>query len=405
VTRFPKMHGARPAVTAAVAASAAAAALLAAYPALVPAHAAAAHAPASYERAQLQHDVQAIRGLGVTGVAAEVDGGRLTARSGQAELGSGQPVPYGGYFRIGSATKTFVATVILQLAAERKLSLGDTVARWLPGVVRGDGNDGRRITIRELLQHTSGLYSYDDDLPQFATAPGYRANRLRSATPAQLVAIAMRHRPYFPPGTSFHYSNTGYVLAGMIIQKVTGRSWAQEVRDQIIEPLALRHTLAPGAWPLLPPPHAHGYQQFSTRAPLTDVTVINPTWADAAGSMISTTGDLDRFFRALVTGRLLSPVQLAAMETTVPAIGVGGLFARYGLGLAWQALPCGGGYWTHGGDFSGFSTWDGVTPDGRHSAVVVSSAELSPVGQANPNLREHQLAVQLVGHALCATAR
>lgn len=352
--------------------------------------------------AQLQQDAAAIHASGVTGVLAEVDGGRLTARAGEAVLGTRDPVPARSYVRIGSNTKTFVATVVLQLAAERRLSLSDTVARWLPGVVAGHGNDGGEITVRELLQHTSGLYDYSADLP-IDTARQFYQHQYRSYTPRYLVGLAMRHQPLFKPGTSWSYSNTNYVLLGMIIKQATGRDWATEVRDRVIVPLGLRHTFVPGAWPYLPRPHAEGYQQYTPGGPLTDTTVENYTWADAAGAIVSTPEDLGRFFRALIGGRLLPPAELAQMERTVPVRGEDRfIIARYGLGLAWQPLSCGGGYWTHGGDVDGVSTADGVTPDGRHSAVVAAFTELAGLPAA---LKQHEAEQRLVDHALCAAER
>ena len=354
---------------------------------------------AAYGAGQLQHDVNVIHAAGVTGVLAEVDGGRLTARAGTAKLGSGQAVPLNSYIRIGSNTKTFVATVMLQLVAEGRVSLNDTVAKWLPGVVTGNGNDGAAITIRELLDHTSGLYDFTAAMPALATSQGYRQSRYSSATPEQLVALAMRHQPLFKPGTGWAYSNTDYVLAGMIIANATGKSWETEVRDRIIIPLGLRHTFVPGASPYLPAPHADLYEQFTPGGPLTDTTVMNYTWADAAGAIVSTPDDLDQFFRALITGRLLPPAQLAEMEKTVPTTGEQGLLDRYGLGLAWQPLSCGGGYWTHGGDVLGSSTALGISANGRHSVVVEAFTELAGEQAA---LRQHQLEADLVDHALCA---
>ncbi len=354
--------------------------------------------PGQYGQSQLQRDVDALLAAGVTGVVAEVDGGRLVATAGRAKLGSNRPVPDDSYIRIGSATKPFVATVILQLVAEHRLALNDTVAKWLPGVVRGNGNNGRDITIRELLQHTSGIYDYTDALPYLQSRQGYLAYRFRSAKPEQLVAIAMRHRPLFRPGTSWQYSNTDYILLGMIIKKVTGQHWTQEVYERIIRPLGLRHTFMLGSWPYLPAPHADAYQQFAPSGQLTNTTVANYTWADAAGEIVSTPDDLDRFFRAIVTGRLLPRAQLAEMETTVPTQGEDGLLDRYGLGLAWQPLSCGGGYWTHPGDVLGSSTDGGVTADGRRSVVVEVFTELAG---NEPSLRQHQLENQLVDHALC----
>jgi D-alanyl-D-alanine carboxypeptidase len=375
------------------------AALLASPAAPAAAHQHPAATRAAYGREQLRRDVNAIHAAGVTGVLAEVDGGRLTVRAGTARLGSGRAVPANSYIRIGSNTKTFVATVLLQLVAEGRVSLDDTVAKWLPGVVTGNGNDGAAITIRQLLQHTSGIYDFTEALPALATSQGYRQNRYRSATPEQLVALALRHKPLFKPGTSWAYSNTDYVLAGMIIAKATGRSWATEVRDRIVVPLGLRHTFVPGSRPYLPAPHADLYQQFAPGGPLTDTTVMNYTWADAAGAIVSTPDDLDRFFRALVTGRLLPPAQLAEMEKTMPTIGEEGLLDRYGLGLGWQPLSCGGGYWTHGGDVLGSSTAVGVSANGRRSVVVEAFTELAGERAA---LRQHRLEADLVDHALCA---
>lgn len=348
--------------------------------------------------------MNAVRATGVVGVLGEVDTGpgHLLARSGVADLTTRDPVPWGGHFRIGSVTKTFTATVVLQLVGEGKLSLDDTVDKWLPGTVRGNGNDGRKITIRQLLQHTSGLHNY---LTKPADSPqAWRRERLRTWRPEQLVALAMRHRPNFAPGTSWSYSNTNYILAGMIIHKVTGHTWQQEVRQRILAPLGLRHTSAPGESPYVADPHARAHQRFRPGGPLVDVTVQNQTLGDAAGAMISTTADLNRFFRALVGGRLLAPAQLADMRKTVPAkelesMGVPG--ARYGLGLLFRPLSCGGGYWSHGGDDNGYRTRLGVTPDARRS-VAVSVTSRSPADLSAEQSTDRALAT-LVDHALCAT--
>ncbi|HEX4224993.1 MAG TPA: serine hydrolase domain-containing protein, partial [Pseudonocardiaceae bacterium] len=304
--------------------------------------------------------------------------------------------------RIGSATKTFVATVILQLVAERRLSLDDTVDHWLPGLVTGNGNDGSKITIRELLQHTSGIADFTDDMAQlFATPQGYYQHRLSTVSPGQLVGMALRHPPLFPPGDGWSYSGTNYVLLGMIIKQVTGKDWAQEVTDRIIGPLGLSHTYLPGTSPGLASPHADLYQQFDPGGPLIDTTVFNMTWADAAGAIVSTSDDLDRFFRALVGGQLLPSAQLAAMEQTVPTPGQLS-FSSYGLGLGWQGLPCGGGYWTHDGDVFGSSTIDGITPDGKHTVVVETFTELAGDG---PAIAQRQAGYQLLDNALCQLSR
>ena len=153
-------------------------------------------------------------------------------------------------------------------------------------------------------------------------AMAFQEDRFRTYTPQRLVALAMRHSPTIQPGTGFAYSDTDYILAGMIIQRVTGRSWQDEVNARIIRPLGLQHTVTPGTYPLITGPRAEGYADFGTTTPM-DVTAFNPSAAGASGSMVSTADDLTRFYTALIGGRLLSPAQLAAMETTVPAPALG----------------------------------------------------------------------------------
>jgi D-alanyl-D-alanine carboxypeptidase len=349
----------------------------------------------------LQRQVDAIHDTGTVGVFAEVTSphARDIASAGTARVGTGAPMPRDGRFRIGSATKPFTATVMLQLVGEGRLSLEDTVERWLPGVVRGDGNDGRRITVRELLQHTSGIPDVASDIPALVSADGYRAERFRGYTPEQLVRLAMRHPPTFPPGTGWSYSNTDYILAAMIIHKVTGRSWAQEVSDRIIRPLGLRDTSIPGDSPSIPGPHAQSYAAFDADADVgtgtdvgtdagtdadvgtgtgtgigIDVTRLNSTMAVGSGSIISTAHDLGRFSTALLGGRLLAPEQLEEMTTTMPAPKLGD-GVRYGLGVGEIPLSCGGSYFGHVGELLGYHTWVGATRDGTRTAVVYVTSD------------------------------
>lgn len=321
----------------------------------------------------LQQQVNAIHDTGAVGVFAEATSPDRhdSARAGTAARGTGRPMPHNGRFRIGSATKTFTATVVLQLVGEGRMSLEDTVEQWLPGVVRGNGNDGGRITVRQLLQHTSGIPDVMPEIPALNGADGYRAERFRTYTPEQLVGLALRHPPNFPPGTDWSYSNTNYILAAMIIHEVTGRSWAQEVNDRIIRPLGLRDTSTPGAFPSILGPHAHGYAAFATDTSI-DVTTLNPSMAVGSGSIISTTHDLNRFYTALLGGRLLAPAQLDEMTTTRPAPELG---VRYGLGLGEIPLSCGGSYFGHPGELLGYHTWGGVTRDGTRTAVVYITSD------------------------------
>ncbi|MGW2228596.1 serine hydrolase domain-containing protein [Streptomyces formicae] len=341
----------------------------------------------------MQQEVDAIRDTGAVGVSAEVtspdaDG---TARAGTAESGTHRPMPRDGRFRIGSATKTFTATVVLQLVEEGRLSLEDTVEQWLPGVVEGNGNDGRNISVRQLLQHTSGIPDIKPDIPSLNSTKGYRAERSRTYAPEELVGLAMRHDRPFPPGRGWSYSNTNYVLAAMIIEKVTGEKWADEVKDRIIRPLGLKHTSAPDTFPFIQGPHARGYAAFGAgTGPGIDVTALNPSMAVGSGSIISTTHDLNSFYAALLGGRLLDPARLDEMTTTMTAPELG---VAYGLGIAEIELPCGGTYFGHVGELLGYRMWGGVTRDGSRTAVVYATGEGSKgTGEAMSTL---------VGQELC----
>jgi D-alanyl-D-alanine carboxypeptidase len=356
------------------------------------------------DQAQLRRDADAITALGVTGVQARLitpDGRNLIATSGVADLTTRRQVSPNGYFRIASVTKAFVATVILQLVGDGRLSLDDTVERWLPGVVSGNGNDGRAITIRQLLQHTSGIH---DDYPDYTSAEDFYQHRYDTYTPEQTVARAMRHRPDFQPGKGWGYNSTGYVLLGMIIQRVTGHPWHEEVRDRIVRPLGLDHTFWPGTSPTLPKPHAKSYQRFRPGEPLVDVTEQVGAGNNGEAGLVSTTADLSRFFRALLGGRLLPPAQLAQMKHTIP---VGKEFeplmpgARDGLGLFSRPLSCGGRYWGHEGGDSGWISAVGVTADGRRSVAVSLSGALTD--SADDFLRVEQAESKLVDDALCTT--
>jgi D-alanyl-D-alanine carboxypeptidase len=353
-----------------------------------------------YSQADLQHDLDAITGIGVPGVLARIDSPRqhLAAVSGVADLAAGGAVDPDGFFRIGSNTKPFVAVVVLQLAGERRLSLDDTVEKWLPGVVSGNGNDGAKITLRMMLQHTSGIFDYTDDLVASIDGPeSYERFRLEQFSTQELVADAMSHQPYFAPGQGFNYSNTNYVLLGMIIKKVTGHDWATEVSRRILGPLGLRHTFWPGQQTVLPQPHSSAYQ-FFTRTDFVQTDTEATTWADAAGSLVSTAPDLTRFWLALGRGRLLRPAQQAEMRHTVLATEFQDEQpgARYGLGLGQTPLSCGGFYYGHDGDVPGFATVSGVSADGRTTVVLnLNVSADTPV---------HQAAWTLLDHAFCQHA-
>ncbi|MQS39171.1 serine hydrolase domain-containing protein [Streptomyces katsurahamanus] len=289
--------------------------------------------------------------------------------SGVADRETGRARGSNDRFRIASITKTFVATVLLQMEAEGELDLDDTVERHLPGVVRGNGNDGSRITVRQLLNHTSGLYSYSSD-PEYAekylAGENFLKHRYDAVSPETKIKVAMGHRPDFAPGARHSYSNTGYVLAGMVIEKVSGDSYEDEVRERIIKPLKLRHTTNPGDSAQLPKPSGRAYSKLSRQntPEIWDVTEIHGSRSWAGGDIISTTGDLNRFFSALMGGKLLPKKQLKAMKTTVPSPDyLPG--SEYGLGVHTYRTSCGTRLWGHGGRGVGSVTEAATTGDGR----------------------------------------
>jgi len=303
--------------------------------------------------------------LGYPGILAKTSQGRKTwgYAAGVADLRTKKPMKTDFRFRIGSVTKTFTATVILQLAGENRLNLDDSIEKWLPDVIQGNGYDAKQITIRQMLNHTSGIAEYSRSKEADFT------NTKRLYTAEELVKIGISAPPDFAPGKGWSYSNTGYVLLGMLIEKVTGNNYAEEIENRIIEPLELSNTFLPGNSSIIPGnKHARGYVQQEEGSELKDVTYFNPSIASSAGDMISTADDLNKFFSYLLGGKLLKEKQLNQMFTTVPA-GRGGING-YGLGIFEIKLPNGVPIWGHTGGIPGFDTFVGGTHGGRHMLAV-----------------------------------
>lgn len=297
------------------------------------------------------------------GALAAVRGRRGPTRdyvAGVADLATGARMPVNARVRIASNTKMFTATVVLQLVGEGLVELDEPIETYLPGLVQG-------ITVRQLLQHTSGLPDYDEVL----LGQDYLAVQHTYFEPRQLVDAALSRPRLFEPGEGWSYSNTNYVLAGLLVQKVTGRPVGEEITRRIIEPLGLRDTY----WPeeqTIRGPHPHSYWPGAD-GQLVDVTEQDVSAGWAAGQLIGTPRDLNTFLTALIGGRLLKPAQLKEMRTLVdaPEFDTTGT-ARYGLGLATVNLTCGGVAWTHGGNAPGTVTRNAVTEDGRAATVVVT---------------------------------
>ncbi|MEV7117275.1 serine hydrolase domain-containing protein [Kitasatospora griseola] len=297
------------------------------------------------------------------------DGRSRTYTAGVGDLATGAEVPVDGQIRAGSNTKPFTAVVVLQLVAEGKVGLDTAVDAYLPGLLRGDGIDGRTITVRQLLQHTSGL-------PDYLDAPAltdFVPIQYRYFEPRELLDGALAQKALFAPGTDWMYSNTNYLVAGLLIQKVTGRPYGEEVTKRVIDRIGLRHTYVPATGETaLREPHPHAYLAAHPGAPRIDYTEMDTSMAWSAGAVVSTDTDLNAFYSALLTGRLLPAAQLAQMRTTVPTelLGPG---VRYGLGIQSRPLSCGGLVWGHGGTGAAHRNRGGVTEDGRAVSITVTT--------------------------------
>jgi D-alanyl-D-alanine carboxypeptidase len=327
--------------------------------------------PAAKEQATIQRALDRLTATEAPGAIVLVRDGDRTLRlaSGYENLEKKTPMRATDRFRIGSVTKTFVAVVALQLAGEGKLGLDDTVEHWLPGLVP----NGRQITVRELLNHTSGLFDVASDQGFLAQLLWKRTERW---TPRELVGIATAHKPLFVPGATWSYSNTGYILLGLIIEAASGKPIGTELDRRIFRPLDLRSTSFETS-PHITGSYAHGYFPLDGARPR-DATVFSQSSAWAAGAIVSTTDDLATFYRALLRGRLLRPDLLRTMETTVP-VPPDPHRGRSGLGLFETGLPC-GRVWGHEGTAFGYKTIAYSSRDAtRQVVVMVNDSPPSPV--------------------------
>ena len=231
----------------------------------------------------------------------------------------------------------------------------------MPGRIHGEGIDASAITVRQLLRHQSGLPEYfDDDTPP-PTEP---------VTADELLDAALTRPAQFAPGSEMKYTNTNYVIAGLLIEKVTGRPAADEITGRIMVPLGLFETYFPAPGDMgLRQPYAHGYELVD--GDRTDVTDFNASAAGMAGSLVSTNEDASAFITALLDGRVIPRAQLDEMMQTVPMTGGDGLL-DYGLGLMKVSLPCGVTAWGHGGDLEGYHSFMAKTFDGPAISMTIT---------------------------------
>ncbi|MFI6786157.1 serine hydrolase domain-containing protein [Nonomuraea sp. NPDC050383] len=328
---------------------------------------------AGQDRPELQNAMQAFVDAGFLGAQLRVHDqrGEWVGSAGVRKLGQTAKPPTNGRFWAGSVTKTFTATLVLQLVAAGKIGLDAPVAGYLPKL----GLD-QRITVRMLLQHTSGLFNYaggeayDDGtyvpgLP--ATGDEWLDNRFHSYTPEELVRFALSKPARFEPGTDQSYANTNYTLALLLIEKVTGRSYAEELQRRILRPLGLRDTVVPGNRTELPGPHAHGYYRYQDagQQKVVDISRQNLSLLAGAGDLISTTRDLHTFISALMSGKLLPAPLLAEMRKPYGKY-------NYGFGLFVQDLGpnCGTVYQHNGSPPHGYGALMYSSPDGSKTLTA-----------------------------------
>ena len=360
--------------------------------------------------AGLERTLGAVRDAGIPGVYSAVrDGARRWAgAAGVADVHTGRPVRPGMAHRVGSVTKTFTAVGVLQQVGLGRIGLDDPVADHLPGLLPAD--EGRAVTVRMLLNHTSGIGDYvPAAFPSLAGGPGEAAesldeHRFRRIAPGELVRLGLDAPRTGAPGERFSYSNTNYVLAGLLLEEVTGMAAEDYLTERVIRPAGLRDTAFPRS-PFLAGPHSRMYEaRYGDIDPPRDYSVYDMSWAGVAGAAVSTMEDLNRFYAALFRGELLGPAELAELTRTVPADG--GHRESYGLGVYPVELSC-GRFWGHDGRVWGAVTFAFTSEDGeRQAAVGLNLAGYQSLDEQG-GLEPHPADEALIDHlelALCGPA-
>ncbi|MEV4259607.1 serine hydrolase domain-containing protein, partial [Spirillospora sp. NPDC049652] len=328
----------------------------------------------SLDNAKLQATLDATHEAGMYGLYSVVRDGGTTweGASGVADTATGRAVRPGMPQRVGGITESFVATAVLQQVDQGRVRLDDPVGGYLPDVVPGPR--GRQVTVRMLLDHTSGIGDYlPAAFPSLAdpSAASVDANRYRRLSPRQLAAWGLAAEPTGEPGQNWSASGTDYVILGLLLEKLTGRTAADYITASVIRRAGLEHTYFPGSGPVLRGPHSKMYESLhGALDPARDYSEYDMSWASTAGSLVSTAEDLDRFYRELLTGRLTSGNALAEMRRTVPVRDAGGrTVLDYGLGVYALTLPC-GRFWGHDGSVWGAATQSLTSQDGTRQLTV-----------------------------------
>ncbi|MFJ6085715.1 serine hydrolase domain-containing protein [Streptomyces sp. NPDC092369] len=315
------------------------------------------------------------REAGIPGVAVGLwmpGKGCYVRATGVADKATGEPMSTGFFSRIGSETKTFTVTALLQLVDEGRIRLDDPIGRYVHGVP-----NGRRITLRHLAEMRSGLFPYSSD-PDFVH--DLLSDPTRTFTPNELLAYGFKHRNTSAPGKVFVYNNSNLVLLGLVIEKVTGHHIADVIDRRVLRPAHLDHTLFPDGPDVreFPEPHARGYTNQTLSGEVTDSTDWNPSWGWSAGAMISAMDDLHRWARIVATGTLLSPETQKQRLRTLPT-GFPGL--TYGLGIFDSD-----GWIGHNGSIPGYESVTVYLPSQQATLVVLLNTDITSGGQEPSSL-------------------
>ncbi|MDT9682435.1 serine hydrolase domain-containing protein [Streptomyces sp. TRM76323] len=313
---------------------------------------------------------------GIPGVFAEVRDADRTWRgaSGVADLATGRPVTPDLRHRVGSVTKTFTAAAIMQQVEQGRIGLDVPIGTYLPHLVPAER--GRKITVRMLLNHTSGIpdhirYAFPS-LLQVPVHPGsLDDNRFRRFSPAELIELGLTAPPAGEPGGSTGvYSNVNYLLLGQLLEEVTGTTAEWYITRHVIERAGLRHTGFPTG-PRLKGPHSRMYEALHGFVdPPRDYSVYDMSWVGTGAALVSTMEDLNRFYGELLAGRVVGEASLAQMQRTVPVRALDGSTIDYGLGLHKVSVPGCGTFWGHDGTVWGAGTMSLTRADGKRRMSV-----------------------------------
>jgi len=334
----------------------------------------------SLDPAELKTAIEKVHRAGMPGVFAEVrDGDQIwRGAAGVADVNTGRPVTPDMRHRVGSITKTFTAAAVLQQVESGEIGLDTPIGRYLPHLVPGER--GGAITVRMLINHTSGLaeyfpYAYPSlkafPLLAHTTPQSLDDNRFRRFHPRELIEMGVTAPAVGAPGgTPGIYSNTSYLLLCELLELVTGTAAEKCITENVIERAGLRDTELPSG-PQMNGPHSRMYEAwFGMIDPPRDYSVYDMSWVGPAASLISTVADLNRFYGLLLAGGIVNRSSLAQMQRTVPVISFEGKKIDYGLGLHKMEVPGHGTFWGHDGTVWGAGAMSMTRADGKRQMSV-----------------------------------